>query len=340
MPRVIHRRDLLALAACGVGTGLLGARPAFAQERPFRILMLTVNGENEAERGFRDYLSDAGVRIDVTARSVGRNPANVAQVLASLPELAPDLIYTRGATMTLAVVGPYDAPDPSAYVRDRPVVFALVAAPVQAKIVSSLDHPGGNVTGAMHVVPVAVQLRAMQSYRPFRKIGALYSPAEGNAVGLLDQMRAYCAANDAELLTRTFQSGPDGQPVADGVENLVAELKAEGADWLYLLPDTFGGSILNRISPAALGAGLPMFGATEMAVRQGGALVGLVSRYYAVGQLAGAKAMEVLVARTPVRDIPIGTLKRFSLIININTAKKLGIYPPIEMLNYAEVVSS
>jgi putative ABC transport system substrate-binding protein len=50
--------------------------------------------------------------------------------------------------------------------------------------------------------------------------------------------------------------------------------------------------------------------------------------------------MEILVARTPVRDIPVGTLKRFSLIININIAKKLGIYPPIEMLNYAEVVSS
>lgn len=337
---MIHRRDLLALAACGVGTGLLPARPVLAQERPFRILMLTINGETDVERGFRDYLADAGVRIDVTARRVGRNPQDIAAALSMLPVLAPDLIYTRGASMTLAVVGPYDAPDPEKYVRDRPVIFALVAAPVQAKIVRSLDHPGGNVTGAMHVVPIPVQFRAMQSYRPFKKVGALYSPSEQNAVGVIEQIRAYCAANGAELVTRTFQADAEGRPIADGIENLVAELKAEGADWLYLLPDTFGSTVLNRTSPAALQAGLPMFGATEMAVRQGGALVGLVSRYYAVGQLAGAKAMEVLVARTPVRDIPVGTLKRFSLIININIAKKLGIYPPIEMLNYAEVVSS
>jgi putative ABC transport system substrate-binding protein len=337
---VIHRRDLLALAACGVGMGIAGARPAFAQERPFRILMLTYNGETEVERGFRDYLTDFGVRTEIIVRKVGRSPADVAPVLNALPELAPDLIYTRGASMTLAVVGPYDAPNPADYVRDRPVVFALVAAPVLAKIVQSLDHPGGNVTGAMHVVPVPVQLRAMQSYRPFKKVGALYSPTEQNAAAVIEQVRAHCATIGAELITRTFQTGPDGQPVADGVETLVNELKAAGVDWIYLVPDTFGSTVLARMSPAALAAGLPLFGATEMAVRQGGALVGLVSRYYAVGQLAGAKAMEILVARTPVRDIPIGTLKRFSLIININIAKKLGIYPPIEMLNYAEVVTS
>lgn len=337
---MIHRRDLLALAACGVGTGLVGARPALAQERPFRILILTLTGETDVERGFRDYLADAGVRIQIVARDIGRNPADAAPIVRAMSDIAPDLVYTRGTALTLAVVGPYDAPNPADFVRDRPVVFALVAAPDKAKIVESLDHPGGNVTGAMHVVPVAVQFRAMQSYRPFRKVGTIYSPAEPNAAALLDQVRDYCTANGTELVTRTFQTGPDGRPVADGVEALVGELKAAGADWLYVLPDTFIGAQLPRVSPAALAAGLPMFGATEMAVRQGGALVGLVSRYYAVGQLAGAKAVEILVARTPVRDIPVGTLKRFSLIININVAKKLGIYPPIEMLNYAEVVTS
>ncbi len=95
---MIHRRDLLALAACGVGTGIIGARPVFAQERPFRILMLTFNGETEVERGFRDYLTDSGVRTEVIVRKVGRTQSDVAPVLSALPELAPDLIYTRGAS--------------------------------------------------------------------------------------------------------------------------------------------------------------------------------------------------------------------------------------------------
>lgn len=337
---MIHRRDLLALAVSGVGTQVLGARMAAAQARPYRILMLTPSGETEVEHGFRDYLTDAGMRTEVTARAVGTGRADVEGVLGALPTLAPDLIYTRGAAVTLDVVGPYDAPDPSGFVRDRPVVFALVAAPVQARIVRSLEKPGGNVTGAMHVVPVPVQFRAMESYRPFRKVGTIYSPADPGAGALLEQVQAYCSGNGIELVARTLAAGPDGRPVADGVEDLVTELKAAGAEWLYLLPDTFIGTLLDQVSQAALAAGLPMFSASEMAVREGGALLGLVSRYYAVGQLAGAKVMEILVARTPVRDIPVGTLKRFSLLININTAKKLGIYPPIEMLNYAEVVAS
>ena len=78
----------------------------------------------------------------------------------------------------------------------------------------------------------------------------------------------------------------------------------------------------------------------KLAVRQGGALVGLISRYHSVGQLAAAKAVDILVHRKAPADIPIETLKRFSLLINMRTAKQLGgVYPPIDMLNYAEVIS-
>lgn len=302
--------------------------------------MLTSHGEADAERGFRDYLAESGIRAEILAREVGPDPAHVAPVLAGLSTLGADLVYTRGAAMTLAVAGPYDAPDPSAFVRDRPVVFAMVAAPVQARIVADLARPGGNVTGAMHVVPVPVQLRAMESYRPFAKVGILYSPAEPGAVAILEEVRSHCAAAGKQVIARTFAAGAGGAPTADGIAGLVAELKAAGADWLYLVPDSFVASVLDQLAPAAVAAGLPTFAATESAMRQGGVLVGLVSRGYAVGQLAGAKAMDILVARTPVHDVPVDTLKRFALMINVDMAKKLGVYPPIGMLNYAEVITS
>ena len=82
------------------------------------------------------------------------------------------------------------------------------------------------------------------------------------------------------------------------------------------------------------------FAAAERGVRDGGALVGLVSRYYSVGQLAAAKAVEILVQHRAPKDIPIETLKRFALIINMQVARKLQIYPPITMLNYAEIVTN
>lgn len=308
--------------------------------RPFRILMITFRGETDVDRGFRAYLTEAGLDMQITVRDVQQDISRVPGILREARHLQPDLIYVWGTPITLAVVGAHDAPiQGSHFIRDIPVVFALVAAPLQSGIVARLDRPGGNVTGAVHVVPTDVQLRAMKSYLPFRKIGVLYNPAEQNSRAIVAQARDYCQRNGAQLIESNFHTNTAGQPISDGVEDLLAQIQKAGAQWLYLLPDTFLGSLYSRIAPAALALQLPSFGAAELAVRSGGALVGLVSRYYSVGQLAGAKALDILVSGKPAGQIPVETLKRFSLLVNMRVAKALELYPPIDMLNYAEVIA-
>ncbi|MFG1378816.1 ABC transporter substrate-binding protein [Xanthobacter autotrophicus] len=352
----MDRRSLLALGlgagAVGLAGRLPGAHgqppaangqtspaPAAAPAQPFRILMLTFRGDTDVERGFRDYFAANEIKVEFLTRDVERDAGRVKPILAEvLPTFKPDLIYTYGTPNTLAVAGPYDAPPNSPYVHDIPVVFALVAAPVQVKIAPSLTSSGRNVTGAVHVVPTDVQMRAMQSYKPFRKVGVIYSPNERNSVAIIDEMKAFVAGIDATIIAQPLTM-VGNRPTGDGVEDFVRNLKAQGADWLYLPADTFLATIFDRVGPAALAAGLPTFGATEFFLREGLGLVGLVSRYYSVGQLAASKAVEILVQRVPPRDIPIETLRRFALIINMNIAKQLGVYPPIAMLNYAEVIT-
>ena len=334
--------SLLALAPWAVVTPHAAALQ-HASGRPFRILMITFRGETDVDRGFRAYLNDAGLQVQFTVRDVGQDVARVPAILQEARQQPPDLIYVWGTPSTLAVVGPYDQADASAsasgFIHDIPVVFALVAAPVESRIVAQLQAPGRNVTGAVHVVPTAVQLRAIQSYRPFQKIGVLYNRAEANTRAIVEQTRAFCQQQGCELIERTFRTHASGLPMADGAEDLVAELHAAGAQWLYLLPDTFAGSIFHRLAPAALALQLPSFGATELSVRSGGALVGLVSRYYSVGQLAGAKARDILVGGKAPGEVPVETLKRFSLLVNMQVAHRLKLYPPIDMLNYAEVIA-
>lgn len=334
---LLDRRSLLSL---GLGAGTALALPGLARadtERTYKILMLTFRGETEVERGFRDLLDTAGLKTQIISRDANRNIANLPSMIADLDTLKPDLIYTWGTPLTLGVAGPYDTTDPK-YVRDIPVVFALVAAPVQARIAPSFASSGRNVTGAVHVVPTGVQMKAMQSYMDFSTVGILYSTGEQNSVAIVREVETFCKGIGAKVIARPFNTDTAGRPTADGVEEMVAQLRADKADWLYLLPDTFLGTIYDRVTPAALAAGLPTFGAAELAIREGGALVGLVSRYYSVGQLAGTKAVDILSHGTPPSRIPIETLKRFSLIINMRIAKSLGIYPPIAMLNYAELV--
>lgn len=310
-----------------------------ASGRPFHILMITFRGETDVDLGFRAYLNDAGLQVQFTVRDVAQDVSHVPAILQEAEKLKPDLIYVWGTPTTLAVVGPFDDTGGVGFIRDIPVVFALVAAPLQSRIVAQLDAPGRNVTGAVHVVPTPVQLRAMQSYRPFQKMGVLYNAAEQNSTAIVAQTREFCQQQGAELITRSFGTNAAGLPVADGVEGLVAELHAAGAQWLYLLPDTFAGSLFHRIAPTALALQLPSFGAAELAVRSGGALVGLVSRYYSVGQLAGAKARDILVGGKAPGQVPVETLKRFSLLVNMQVAHRLKLYPPMDMLDYAEIIA-
>ncbi|MFG1480231.1 ABC transporter substrate-binding protein [Xanthobacter sp. V4C-4] len=338
----MDRRTLLSLGLGAGAAGLLGrAGPSRADgaSRAFRILMLTFRGETDVERGFRDYFAANEINVEFLTKDVERDAARVRPILQEvLPTFKPDLIYTYGTPNTLAVVGPYDAPPDAPFVRDIPVVFALVAAPVQVKIAPSLASSGRNVTGAVHVVPTDVQMRAMQSYKPFQKVGVIYSPNEKNSVAIIEEMRAFCGASGIEVLAQPL-AVQGTRATGEGVEGFVRSLKDQGADWLYLPADTFLASIFDRVGPTALKVKLPTFGATEFFLREGVGLVGLVSRYYSVGQLAASKAAEILTEHVPPRNIPIETLRRFALIINMGVAKQLGIYPPIAMLNYAEVIT-
>lgn len=340
--RRIDRREALGLIAAGAAAGTSVASGSLLAQtprtEPYRIYMITFRGETEVEAGFRDYLAQRQIPVEYIHRDVDRDPSKVAGFIDEIRELKPDLVYTWGTPVTLATVGPYDAPDPAKYIADLPVVFTMVAAPVRAKVVPTLSSSGRNITGAFHVVPLDAQLRAMQSYRPFDSLGVLYTATEQNSVVLVEELRQLAPTVGFRLVEREFKTDASGKPVSDGLDTMLREIKDEGADWLYLVPDTFLGSILQEVTPICESLQLPTFGATELAIRSGGAVTGLVCRYYSVGQLAASKAEQILVGGLNPDLIPVETLKRFSLIVNMPLAKAFGLYPPLAMLNYAEVI--
>jgi putative ABC transport system substrate-binding protein len=340
----MKRRQFLELGlglGAGAAASLAGIQAGFGQQPGDGqkvIYRITYRGRTAVEEGFDDYLAANGANVRFIERDANRDTAKLPEFVREIKEMKPDLVYTWGTPVTLGIAGRYDAPDKADYVTKIPIVFALVSAPVQAGIVKSTAHPGRNVTGAVHVVPTETQIRAMESYLPFKKMGVLYTLSEQNSVSIVEELRALQGKLGFQLIERTFRM-VDGKPSAEGIPELLAEIKQEGAEWLYLLPDTFLGTQYKTVVPAALSLKLPTFGAAELAVREGGALVALVARYYSVGQLAASKALKILEQGIPPEDIPIETLKRFSLIINMKVAKELDLYPPIEMLNYAEVLT-
>lgn len=347
MTHPISRRDWIAGAAAGLTLPAWAAepertpRPPRAQPgRTLRIYGITFRGMTEVERGFEEYFASRKIPAQIVWRDLNRDNARMQGFLDEIRGTKPDLVYTWGTSVTLGVVGPYDAPNKSAFINDIPVVFTLVAAPVLAKIVPDLKSSGRNVTGVTHVAPTEAQVRAMSQYRPLQTLGVLYTTTEKNSVVVIEELRSLARERNFKLIERPFKLDAARKPTAEGAADLVRELKAAGAQWLYLPPDSFLGTLAEGvIIPAAMEQSLPTFASTEQ-LMQAGALTGLVSRYYNLGQFTAHKVEQILVARQAPSAVPVETLKRFSYQISMSAAHKLKMPPPMGMLNYAELINA
>jgi putative ABC transport system substrate-binding protein len=305
---------------------------------PFRIYAVTFRGMTDVEKGFQDYFAARKIPVDITFRDINRDNSRLPAIVQEIRATRPDLVYTWGTSVTLGVVGPFDATDRSKYITDIPVVFTLVAAPLLAKISADLKTSKRNVTGVVHVAPTEAQLQAMAAYRPFQTLGVLYTPTEQNSVVIIDEIRKLARERGFTTVERTFRLDASRKVTAEGAADLVREIKEAKAQWLYLPPDSFLGTQAHDvIIPAAVEVGLPTFASTEQ-LMEAGALSGLVSRYHSVGQFTAYKAEQILISKQSPSAIPIETLKRFSFQIRMDMAEKLKFPPPLPMLNYAELL--
>ena len=325
----MKRRDFLAaLGASALAPGPLEAAAAR------RIYMVTWRGRTEVEAGFESYLRQRGVAAELVWRDAAQDRGRLRGFLAEIRETRPDLVYTWGTPATLGIAGRYDEP----LLTDVPVVFVVVAQPVATNIVPRLKGQGRDVTGVPHVAPIAAQLEAMAAYRRFKRLGVLYNSTEPNSVAVAAELRAAAASRGAQLVEATFALDAAGRPSADGVEQRIAELRAQGVQWLYLGPDTFLFTHLARVAEAAKRERLPTFATTESLIEgPPEVLAGLVSRYRSIGEFAAYKAEQVLNGGKRARDVPIEPLTRFSFVVRADVARSLDFLPPIALLNYAEM---
>lgn len=323
-----------ALAGGLAVPALLRRADARADNRK-RIVMLLWRGWEEACDGFRDYLDAKGHAVEYIVRDAGQNVAAIPAFVREIEKTRPDMVFVWGGSTALAALGRWDAPT-GGFIRDIPVVLAIVADPLGSGLIRSLEHPGRPVTGTVYVAPVDVQIRAMRAFRPFRRVATLFNPGEASSSAAVAQLAALATRDGFELIQQAVPT-TDGEPQAAALPGLVAGFKAAGAEWLHIPPDTFLNTHRDTLTGSAMSERLPTFSATERFVTYSNGLAGLVCRYYNIGRFAGFKAEQIL-SGTAAADIPIETLSRFSLMVRMATARRLDFYPPLSMLRYAEAV--
>lgn len=331
-------RCTVVLAAILAAAGIAVPASRAEQIKPFFIYMIQWRGPTETDRGFTDYFEQEGIPTRIVVRNADRSAANVPAIVAEIKAAQPDLVYVWGGAAPPLVVGRYDEIDPQKHIVDIPVVTCMVADPVELGVVPRWESSGRNVTGTSHVAPLEVQVRAMQAYGPLRTLAVIYNTSEPGPGVVLAKLRLLSMSFGFRVTAWPVPLDAAGKPRPDSLPELVRTVAASAPDFLYLGPDSFLGANRQAVTDAANQYGLPTFVSSEIYLKEASALAGIVSGYYSMGQFCAFKAEQILVRGIRPQDIPFETLKRFTYVIRADTARRVDSFPPLGLLNMAEIL--
>jgi putative ABC transport system substrate-binding protein len=322
----------MALIVCLSGT---------ATAAQYKIMIATWRGCEEACQGFQDYLVEHGVDSQFILRDAQKQSDALPGFLAEARAQKVDLILTWGTSVTKGIAGTLAELDNPKLNHDIPNVFTIVADPVKAGIIKSLDHTGRpNVTGTYNRVPEETIIETIRSYLPnFKHLGMLYNANENNSQLKRDEVAALTGPMGFELTALELPLDEGGKPHVDDIAVKMAELKAAGVEFIYLGSSSFLRDNEDAFTAAAVSNGIPILSPYENMVRESQALISVAARYYDVGRLAGQQAEKILVGKIVPGDLPVLRMTNFAVVINMTVAKKLKLFPPLTLLQVAETVN-
>lgn len=213
-----------------------------------------------------------------------------------------------------------------------PIVFFAVSDPVGSDLVASLARPGGNVTGVTNIAKdlTGRQVQMLAQIAPgIRRVAIMGNPTNQSS----DAQRAEGeAAARALSITPIFVSVRE----PDRIASALADAAGQGADGLVVLPDPAFLTRRREIADMALVRRLPSIYARREAVTAGGLAAYGASLSNQIGR-ATAYADRILKGARPA-ELPIEQPTKLELVINLKTAKALGLTIPQLLLMQADEV--
>ena len=342
MSRLIRVAALVLCAVLGLPAteGLAQTSNDSEALTPFRIFAVVWRGETEVEQGFRDYLTQRGIPFEMTIRNLNLDRGNAPPIVEEIKRVRPDLVYTWGTGTTSSILGKIETDTPESFVRDIPAVFTLVAYPKVASIVESYESTGRPVTGVAFLAPVATQLKTILAYRPFTTMAVIYDRTAGNSRINVAELQETAPKMGINLIELPVPLGANGKPDPATLPRLVEQAREDGAEILYMGPDSFLTRHAKVYTAAAAAAGLPTFAATQAPLKSSRAMFGLVTDYHTLGKLTALQAERILVEKRRPEDLPVARLARYKLWINMDVMLEIGMYPPMDMIAIADFKTS
>jgi ABC-type uncharacterized transport system substrate-binding protein len=281
-------------------------------------------------QGMRDLGYIEGRNLVVEYRSAGGRAERLPELLAELLGLEVDVIVTGGSSGHASSTGTAAALAAKQATSTIPVVIGAMGDPVESGVVSSLTHPGGNITGlslALSGERAAKYLEIVKEVVPnASRVGVLWHPSMRTQVR--DMERA------AQTLGIRLQSIEVQHP--EQLDRAFAGMTAQRAAALVVIGDPF--TVTQRVPIVGLAAQhrLPAIYGLRAFVDAGG-LMAYAANLNELWRRAATYADKILKGAKPA-DLPIEQPGKFDLVINLKTAKALGLTIPPSLLARADQV--
>ena len=263
-----------------------------------------------------------GRNIAIEVRWAEGRSERYAEIAAEFVRLNVDVIVTVGTPASLA------AKQATSVV---PIVFVAASDPVGTGLVASLARPGGNVTGLSNQQAdlAGKRVELLREVVPGLRQLAIMANVD-NSASVLEMREVQTAARTIGLEVAILEVR-QAEDIANGFELLKSR-----ADALYVVSDPLLGSNRVRINTLALGMRLPTLHAFREYVEAGG-LMSYGPNFPHLFRRAGDHVDKILRGAKPA-DIPVEQPTKFDLIINLTTAKALGLTVPATLLARADEV--
>jgi putative tryptophan/tyrosine transport system substrate-binding protein len=273
--------------------------------------------------GLRDLGYVEGQNIWIEYRwaegSYDRFPALVAELLA----LRVDVIVTAGTPAALAV---------EKATTSIPLVMVAVGDPVGTGLVASLGRPGGNVTGLSSIAPEleGKRLELLREVLPkISRVAVLWNPANAYQIGSEKEVQAAAKVLHISIISLPVRN-------LEELGNAFAVIPKGHVDAVVVLADRVFLHNRERIADFALTNRLPGMNAYRELVEAGGLMS--FGPSYAVMHRQAATYVDKILKGAKAGDLPIEQPAKFELVINLRTAKILGLTIPQSVLLRADEV--
>jgi putative ABC transport system substrate-binding protein len=322
----MRRREFIA------GLGGAGAWPfaALAQQPALPVIGYLSSGLPDSNLSVRDFLKGLGEAGFIDGRNVAIEYRFARLEFARLPELAASLVRDR----VRVIVAIYNAAAVAAKAATTtiPIVFSIGGDPVALGLVASLNRPGGNLTGVGFLATgtTAKMLEVLYQLVPNSAVAALLNPSNPTSETETRELRK--AARVIGVKLDVLMAGNEHD-----IDAAFATLVQRRTAALIIQGDPlFSGRLLKQLVALTVRHAIPAINQNRTFVEAGG-LMSYGGSLTDGARIAGLYTGRILKGEKPA-DLPVQQVTKVEFVINLKTAKALGVTIPEPLLATADEV--